>query len=95
MSESPSLNSGESREIKETIGDNYNVECPHCGKQNHNICYGDTNPSKENPTEFWKPCQSCKKDVYYKAKRGKEDKHGFPTIEIFAYSEYPDAGFGM
>ena len=52
MSESPSLNSGESREIKETIGDNYNVECPHCGKQNHNICYGDTNPSKKTLLNF-------------------------------------------
>ena len=48
-------------------GDNYNIECPHCGKINHYVCQGKTIEFRKIKV-FSKPCYHCKKEVYYSAR---------------------------
>ena len=65
--------------MKETIGDNYNVECPHCGKINNYVCQG-AHVELGSNIYFKKPCFYCKKEVHYLAAY---------EIRVKAYLENP------
>lgn len=51
----------------ETEGDHYNCACPFCGKNNHFITDGVTLHLNQVRI-FLKPCHSCKKIVFYRAR---------------------------
>lgn len=52
---------------KFTNGDNYNIECPHCGRINHYVCNG-RKVELEKIIQFEEHCYNCGKLVYYEAK---------------------------
>jgi len=47
-------------------GSHYNCECPYCGKSNTYICQGVT-VAFGKVKFFEKPCEHCKKTIYYSA----------------------------
>ncbi len=59
------------------IGDNYNVQCPHCNKINHYVSCG-LIFTFGKITRFNRACSHCKKMIYY---------HGNYEIKITAYLE--------
>ena len=68
--------------IAKTLGDRYEIECPHCCRFNKyvsklvSVIFGEI-------VQFAGPCENCGKIVYYQAK---EERH---EIVVFAYSENP------
>lgn len=48
------------------VGDYHNVECPHCGKINHEVSRG-IEVEFQKVIMFSKPCYHCGKTVYYEA----------------------------
>lgn len=65
-----------------TTGDNYNVNCPYCGKTNHHVTQG--RDHKIRPDEiavFSRECWHCKQKITYQVRmvlsveayRGDED----------------------
>ncbi len=49
------------------IGDDHNIECPHCGRQNHYVCQG-TQTKFGTISPFCRPCALCGQMVYYLAR---------------------------
>jgi len=47
-----------------SVGDQYNLECPHCGKNNTYICQGQKIPFEQKVFCFQKPCFFCKQVIY-------------------------------
>ena len=65
--------------MQRCIGDNYNIQCPHCGKTNHSVVVGVRVVLGEIKS-LSKECRHCKKTVYY---------HASYEIKVIAYPEDP------
>lgn len=49
-----------------TSGTHYNIQCPHCLKNNHNVSSGEV-VELRSIKSFSKPCFYCKKTILYRA----------------------------
>ena len=65
---------------KTTSGDNYNISCPHCGRNNNYVCQGQTGFALGKMVKFEKPCFHCKKVIVY---------HAGYEIKVVAYEIDP------
>lgn len=68
---------------RRTEGDNYNIECPHCGRINHYVCNG-KKIELGKAIQFEEYCYNCGRLVYYEVKLEVE-----PEILVIARCRAP------